>query len=104
MEAGGPLQASVRLLSGGDRDADGNSITQEAQPQNRAQQLQLGEKLMITIRPALPGACIIFVPEHCACAMHLWMPWPQQHQVKNLCYSGSTPMGLDFCSMWLECM
>ena len=42
MEAGGPLQASVRLLSGGDRDDKGNSITPEAQPQNRAQQLQLG--------------------------------------------------------------
>lgn len=48
MEAGGPLQASVRLLSGGDRDADGNSITQEAQPQNRAQQLELGAKPSIT--------------------------------------------------------
>ena len=42
MEAGGPLQASVRLLSGGDRDEDGKSTTPEAQPQNRAQQLQLG--------------------------------------------------------------
>ena len=42
MEAGGPLQASVRLLSGGDRDENGDSISQEAQPQNRAQQLQLG--------------------------------------------------------------
>ncbi|CAL5218999.1 g754 [Coccomyxa viridis] len=46
MEAGGPLQASVRLLSGGDRDEDGKSITQEAQPQNRAQQLQLGWQRM----------------------------------------------------------
>ena len=48
MEAGGPLQASVRLLSGGDRDEDGNSISEEAQPQSRAQQLQLGGKLSVT--------------------------------------------------------
>ena len=44
MDAGGPLQASVRLLSGGDRDENGDSISQEAQPQNRAQQLALGRQ------------------------------------------------------------
>ena len=42
MDAGGPLPATVRTLSGGDRDESGNSISVEAQPQNRAQQLQLG--------------------------------------------------------------
>ena len=47
MEAGGPLQSSVRLLSGGDRDENGESITKEAHPQNRAQQLQLGKKLPV---------------------------------------------------------
>ena len=44
MDAGGPLQASVRLLCGGDRDENGDSISQEAQPQNRAQQLALGRQ------------------------------------------------------------
>lgn len=43
MDAGGPLPASVRLLSGGDRDEKGESISREAQPQSRDQQLQLGE-------------------------------------------------------------
>ena len=42
MDAGGPLPATVRTLSGGDRDESGNSISVEAQPRNRAQQLQLG--------------------------------------------------------------
>lgn len=44
MDAGGPLQASVRLLSGGDRDENGDSVSQEVLPQNRAQQLQLGRQ------------------------------------------------------------
>ena len=41
MEAGGPVPASVRALSGG--DPEGQPETQEeATPQNRSQQLQLG--------------------------------------------------------------
>ena len=55
MEAGGPLQASVRLLSGGDRDDSGKSITPEAQPQNRAQQLQLGGELPVTRLQCCPA-------------------------------------------------
>ena len=43
MDAGGPLPATVRTLSGGDRDESGNSISVEAQPQGRAQKLQLGQ-------------------------------------------------------------
>ena len=71
MEAGGPLQASVRLLSGGDRDEDGKSTTPEAQPQNRAQQLQLGGRLSLTTRVGLTLAGGTLVPDHCIRAMRV---------------------------------
>jgi hypothetical protein len=54
MDAGGPLQASVRLLSGGDRDENGNSISQEAQPRTRAQQRQLGRQYISLYTRAAP--------------------------------------------------
>ena len=61
MEAGGPLQSSVRLLSGGDRDENGESITKEAQPQNRAQQLQLGKKLLVIPMQATPTSRLLLL-------------------------------------------
>ena len=70
MEAGGPLQASVRLLSGGDRDEDGKSTTPEAQPQNRAQQLQLGGRLCLMTHVGLARAGSTLVSDRCIRAMY----------------------------------
>lgn len=41
MEAGGPVPASVRALSGGDPQG-GPDAPEEATPRNRTEQLQLG--------------------------------------------------------------